>query len=666
MTDLKTIKVKAEELRNAISRHNHLYYVLDAPEVSDAEYDALFRRLQELEETHPALRTTDSPTQRVGAAPSEQFASVRHSLPMLSLGNAMDEEEALEFDARVRRFLGTEETITYVAEPKLDGLSVELVYENGVLVLGSTRGDGVTGEDITANLRTVRSIPLKLIGGAVPPRIEVRGEIFINRADFDLLNQQREAAGKEPFANPRNAAAGSLRQLDPAITAARPLNGFFYALGAVQGVVATSQWELLDYMAGLGLQVNPLKRECSGITEALEFYTELDSKREALPYEIDGMVIKVDRFDLREIAGMTSRSPRWAIAYKFQPEQARTVVENITVQVGRTGKVTPVAHLKPVRVGGVIVSRATLHNQDEVSRKDVRAGDTVVVQRAGDVIPEVVEVIGDQRPEKTVSWVMPEVCPICGSHVVRIEDEAAHRCTNIACPAQVKERISHFASRGAMDIEGLGIRTVSQLVDQGKVNLPSDLDALTKDALMDLELYAEKSSVNLLDSIGEAKKSRTSDRLLFGLGIPMVGRVGARLLMARFQTLANLMAADEENMLQIHGIGPEITGQVSSFFLEPGNAEEAERLWAIFQPLSVSGPETDDLVGKTFVLTGTLENFTRSEAKERIENRGGKVTGSVSKKTDYVMAGKDPGSKLEKAVKLGVEILTEEEFLKLI
>ncbi|UCF88932.1 MAG: NAD-dependent DNA ligase LigA [bacterium] len=665
MVDEK-LKAEAARLRDDIERHNRLYYVLDAPEISDAEYDALFRRLQELEESYPELVTPDSPTQRVGAAPSDQFASVRHVYPMLSLGNAMDEDEAVAFDARVKRFLGTGESITYVAEPKLDGLSVELIYEDGVLVLGSTRGDGITGEEVTANLRTVRSIPLKLAGGLIPPLLEVRGEIFINKADFDLLNRQREKGGEEPFANPRNAAAGSLRQLDPAVTAARPLNSFFYAVGRVEGGAPRSQWELLDYMAGLGFKVNPLKRICEGIGPALDYYRDLLQMREGLPYEIDGMVIKVDRFDLRETVGSTSRSPRWAVAYKFPPQQARTVVEMIGVQVGRTGKLTPVAHLTPVRVGGVTVSRATLHNQDEVTRKDVRAGDTVIVQRAGDVIPEVVQVIREKRPKSTVPWVMPEQCPVCSAHVVRVEGEAAHRCTNIACPAQVKERIFHFASRGAMDIEGLGMRTVSQLVERGKVAVPSDLDSLTKEDLLDLDLYADKSAENLLKAIAGAKRSRTADRLLFGLGIPMVGRVGAKLLMGRFQTPADLVNASEEEMLRIHGVGPEIASQVRSFFQESGNLAEAEKLWNIFQPLPVSGSERDDLAGKIFVLTGTLDNYSRDEAKERIEALGGKVTGSVSRKTDYVVAGADPGSKLEKARELGVKVLTEKEFLKLI
>jgi DNA ligase (NAD+) len=673
MVDSK-IKTEAARLRSEIERHNRLYYVLDSPEISDSEYDALFRRLVELEEARPELRTPDSPTQRVGAAPSDQFASITHSTPMLSLGNAMNEEEAIEFDSRVRRFLGSDEAVAYLVEPKLDGLGIELIYEDGILVRGLTRGDGVMGEDVTANLRTVRSIPLRLSPAAgvvgddssVPRRLEVRGEIFISKVDFDRLNRQREAEGQEPFANPRNAAAGSVRQLDPAITASRPLDGFFYAVGEVDGYVPDTQWELLNYLAALGLKVNRVRKRCSEIVEALEFYSELLASRDDLFYEIDGMVIKVDRFDLREKLGSTSRSPRWAVAYKFPPQQVQTSVKDIQVQVGRTGKVTPVAILAPVRVGGVTVSRATLHNQDEVDRKDVRVGDTVVIQRAGDVIPEVVRVLGERRPEGAEPWLIPDACPVCGGHVVRVDGEAAHRCVNIGCPAQVKERIFHFASRGAMDIEGLGMKTVSQLVEREKVTVPSDLDSLTMDSLLELELYADKSAQNLLDSIEGAKCSRTSDRLLFGLGIPMVGKVGARLLMSRFQTLGDLVGADEEAMLQIHGIGPEITGQVLSFFREEGNLEEAKKLWRIFEPRAVSGPEVADLTGKTFVLTGTLERYTRDEAKEKIESRGGRVTGSVSSKTDFLVKGKDPGSKLAKAQELGVKVLNEEEFREIV
>jgi len=658
------IKREAESLRSQIERHNYLYYVLDRPEISDEEYDRLFRRLKDLEEKFPEMRSPGSPTAQVGGPPAEQFAPVPHTVPMLSLGNAMDEEEMRQFDSRVRRLLGDKGPFSYLAEPKLDGLSVELVYEKGLFVRGSTRGDGITGEDVTANLKTVRSIPLRLGigGGAEPPvRIEVRGEIFMTKRDFEELNRYRKEQGAEPFANPRNAAAGSLRQIDPAVTASRPLDGYFYAVGELDGAMPGTQGELLSFLESLGLKVNRERRRCDDLDSALGYFHHLASLRQGLPYEIDGMVVKVDRMDLRDILGATSRSPRWAIAYKFQAEEARTVVKDIAAQVGRTGKVTPVALLEPVRVGGVTVSRATLHNQDEVDRKDVRIGDAVTVRRAGDVIPEIVAVQTDSRPPGAMPWRMPGTCPVCGSTVVRVEGEAAHRCVNIGCPAQVKERLFHFASRGAMDIEGLGMKTVSQLVDRKKVAVPSDLSSLTMDSLLELELYAEKSAKNLLSAIEKARRSRTADRLLYGLGIPMVGKVGARLLMSRFSTPADLAGAGEERMLSISGIGPEIAGQVLSFFQEKGNLEEAGKLWEVFQPVAVSGPETSDLSGKTFVLTGTLERFTRDEATERIENLGGKVTGSVSGKTDFVVAGADPGSKLERARDLGVKVLNEEE-----
>ncbi len=666
MSVSEEVRQEIARLRSELERHNHLYYVLDSPEISDEEYDRLFRRLVELEEAHPELRTVDSPTARVGAAPSEEFGPVRHTVPMLSLQNAMTGEEAAEFDRRVKRFLRSDGEIDYVAEPKLDGLGVELVYEDGVFVLGSTRGDGTTGEDVTANLRTVRSIPLKLHGEQIPDRIEVRGEIFMNRADFDRLNRARESRDEPPFANPRNAAAGSLRQLDPEVTASRPLDGFFYAVGGVSGKSPDSQGALLEYLSRLGLKVNPLRRLCKGVEGAIAWYDELLEMRDELPYEIDGVVIKVDRFNLREEVGATSRNPRWAVAYKFPPQQETTSVRDIVVQVGRTGKVTPVALLEPVRVGGVTVSRATLHNQDEVDRKDVRVGDTVLVQRAGDVIPEVVQVVPGRRPEGTDKWRVPDTCPVCGGPVIRVEGEAAHRCTNMTCPAQIRERIYHFASRGAMDIEGLGMRTVSQLVDNGKVKLPSDLYALTKEDLLQLQLYAEKSTENLLAALESTKQTRTADRFLFGLAIPLVGRVVARALMGAYTTIADLVHASQEQMTEIAGIGPEIAAQVSSFFSDPRNRAEAIKLWEILLPRAVSGPETHDLAGKTFVLTGALERFTRSEAKERIENRGGKVTGSVSSKTDFLVAGGDPGSKLEKAMELGVQILDERQFLELV
>lgn len=666
MTVPENIKEEANRLRCEIERHNHLYYVLDAPEISDAEYDTLFHRLLEIEETYPVLRTPDSPTLRVGAAPSEEFASVIHTIPMLSLSNAMNEEEVIEFDARVKRFLGNGEAVAYVAEPKLDGLGVELVYIDGIFSLGSTRGDGITGENITANLRTVRSIPLRLTGEKVPVRLEVRGEIFMNKSDFDLLNKQRETEGQEPFANPRNAAAGSVRQLDPAVTASRPLDGFFYAVGEVDGDVPDKQWELLEYLSVLGLKVNAVRKRCCGIDEALDFYSELLASREGLSYEIDGMVIKLDRLGLRERLGATSRNPRWAVAYKFPPQQAQTSVEDIAVQVGRTGKVTPVALLDPVRIGGVTVSRATLHNQDEVQRKDVRIGDVVVVQRAGDVIPEVVRVLRERRPTVVEPWLIPETCPVCGGHVVRVEGEAAHRCVNIGCPAQVKERIFHFASRNAMNIDGLGRKTVSQLVDRGMMDDPADLYSLTREQILSLDLFAEKSADNLISSLEDSRET-TWDRLLFSLGIPLVGSHVAKVLAARFTTPADLEQASIEDLMETEEIGPGIAQSVRAFFDEGRNVGVLERLAkAGVTPRAISGRETADLAGKNFVLTGSLEHHTREEAKEKIEKKGGRVTGSVSSRTDYVVAGTDPGSKLEKARELGVRILNEKEFVEMI
>ena len=660
------IKKEAENLRKEIERHNRLYYVLDQPEISDAEYDGLFRRLLEIEEAHPQLRTPDSPTLRVGGAPGDQFVPVTHSVPMLSIGNAMNEEEAFEFDARVRRFLGSDETVLYMAEPKLDGLSVELVYKDGIFTLGSTRGDGVTGEDVTVNLRTVRSIPLRLTGESVPVRLEVRGEIFISKKDFDLLNEQRENEGQEPFANPRNAAAGSIRQLDPAVTASRPLDGFFYAVGDVDGYLPDGQFDLLNYLSAFGLRVNDLRKRCDGIAETLNFYSELVASREQLPYEIDGMVIKVDRFDLRERLGSTSRSPRWAVAYKFPPQQVQTTVEDIQVQVGRTGKVTPVAILDPVRVGGVTVSRATLHNQDEVDRKDVRIGDAVVIQRAGDVIPEVVSILKEKRPEKAGPWLIPGTCPVCKGHVVRVEGEAAHRCVNIACPAQVKERIFHFASRKAMDIDGLGRKTVSQLVDRGLADDPADLYSLTREQILSLDLFAEKSADNLIVSL-ENSRDTTWARFLYSLGIPLVGSHVAKVLAACFATPADLERASIEDLTETEEIGPGIAQSVRAFFDEDRNIEVLSRFdKAGVRPRAISGLETTDLAGKIFVLTGTLGHYTRHEAKERIENRGGRVTGSVSSRTDYLIAGLDPGSKLARAEELGVDVLSEDMFLEML
>ncbi len=661
------IKREAESLKEQVRRHDHLYYVLDSPEIPDEGYDRLLRRLQELEEAHPELVTADSPTQRVGAPPREDFGSVTRTIPMLSLANAFNEQEAIEFDERTRRILGTDQKINYLAEPKLDGVSVELTYENGIFTSGSTRGDGSTGEDITANLRTIHSIPLRLTGGlAIPARLDVRGEVYMKTADFEDLNQRREAAGEQPFANPRNAAAGSVRQLDPNVTAQRPLDGFFYAVGVVEGEVPESQAELLDFLAEAGFRVNPLRRECVGIEEALVYYNELDSIRDELPHEIDGMVIKVDSFAVREELGEVSRSPRWAVAFKFPPQQVTTSVLDIIVQVGRVGSLTPVAGLEPVKVGGVTVSRATLHNQDEVDRKDVRIGDTVIVQRAGDVIPEVVEVLKGRRTGNEKTFRIPARCPVCDTKVIRFEDEAAHRCTNIACPAQVKERISHFTSRGGLDIEGLGSMTISQLVDSEIVSNPGDLYELNKDIILSLERYADKSAENLLKSIDNSKDT-TLARFIYALGIPLVGSHISEVLAQRYGTLDRLMDATEDELVAAHEIGSGIAASVASFFSEEKNREVVARLLASgLNPVSETGPIGTKLEGLTFVLTGTMEQFTRDEAKKRIQSLGGRVSSAVSGKTSFVVAGSDPGSKLARARDLGIEIIDEIKLTELI
>ncbi len=661
------IKREAESLKEQLRRHNHLYYVLDSPEIPDEEYDRLLRRLQVLEGAHPELVTADSPTQRVGAPPREDFGSVTRTIPMLSLANAFNEQEAIEFDERARRILGTDQKINYLAEPKLDGVSVELTYENGIFTSGSTRGDGSTGEDITANLRTIHSIPLRLTGGlTIPVRLDVRGEVYMKKTDFEDLNQRREAAGEQPFANPRNAAAGSVRQLDPNVTATRPLDGFFYAIGVVEGEVPESQAELLDYLAELGFKVNPLRRKCIGIEEALDFYGELHSIRDELPYEIDGMVIKVGSFAVREELGEVSRSPRWAVAYKFPPQQATTCVLDIIVQVGRVGSLTPVAVLEPINVGGVTVSRATLHNQDEMDRKDVRVGDTVIIQRAGDVIPEVVEVLKHRRTGSEKTFRIPARCPVCDSKVIRLEDEAAHRCTNMACPAQVKERIFHFASRGGLDIEGLGSMTISQLVESEIVSNPGDLYKLNKDVILSLERYADKSAENLLKSI-ENSKDTTLTRFIYALGIPLVGSQVSEILAQRYGALDRLMDATEDELVAIHEIGPGIAASVASFFSEEKNREVVERLFdSGVNPKSETGSTGTKLEGLTFVLTGKLEHFSRDEAKKRIQALGGRVSSAVTGKTSFVVAGSDPGSKLARARELGIEIIDEAKLTELV
>ena len=667
-------KDKAEQelraLREQINYHNHRYYVLDDPEFSDAAYDRLMRRLLELEGAFPGLLTTDSPSQRVGAAPLEAFGTVEHALPMLSLENAMDAGEARDLDERIKRQLGVTGDIGYVTEPKLDGVAVELVYEQGLFTVGSTRGDGRVGEDVTQNLRTIRSVPLRLLepgGLPVPDRLEVRGEVYIGIADFEALNERRAAEEEPLFANPRNAAAGSLRQLDPRVTAGRPLALFCHGLGELRGVDLTSQWAFLQELPRWGLPVSREVRQCAGIEEAIGYYQEMMERREGLAYEVDGVVLKVDDFAVQRELGVKARSPRWAFAYKFPPHQETTRVLDITAQVGRTGTLTPVAELEPVRVGGVEVRRASLHNQDEVDKKDVRVGDTVVVQRAGDVIPEVVKVIASKREGDPPPYRLPAACPVCGAAVVRSEGESAARCTGLSCSAQLKEHIKHFASKGAMDIEGLGDKLVAQLVDKGMVRDVADLYDLTREDLAGLERMAEKSADNLFGFFKESKKDVPLETFIYALGIPSVGSHVSVVLANHFGSLEALQNSKLEELKAIYDIGPHVSWSIIGFFEDEKNAEILNRLkdkdiWPVVGPTK----RGDRLAGKSLVITGTLEGMSRTEAERRVAEQGGRVTSSVSKKTDYVVAGATPGSKLEKARALGVTVIGEEELLGLL
>jgi DNA ligase (NAD+) len=659
-----------EQLRQQLHYHNYRYHVLDAPEITDAEYDQLMRRLQELEAAFPDLVTPDSPTQRIGAAPLGEFGTVLHALPMLSLDNAFSPAEVRDFDARIKRQLGQNSAIEYVAEPKIDGVAVELVYEAGALVQGSTRGDGVRGEEITQNLRTIKTVPLRLIAAAqapVPPRLDVRGEVYMIKRDFQRLNARRAEEGQLTFANPRNAAAGSLRQLDPRITAGRPLDIFCYGVGRVEGRSFQTHWDVLQTLSRWGFKVNTRCEKCLGIEAALAYYERLRERREELPYEIDGVVVKVDSLALQEELGTRSRSPRWAVAYKFEPQQAVTRVKEIAVQVGRTGALTPVALLEPVRVAGVEVSRASLHNPDEVARKDVRAGDWVVVQRAGDVIPEIVEVLKERRTGAEKPFEMPSRCPVCGSAVVRLADEVVPRCVDLACAAKLKESIVHFASKGGMDIDGLGDKTVAQLMERGLVKDIGDLYFLTKDDLLKLDRLADKSASNLLAAI-ERSKQTTLPRLLYALGIRHVGEHVAAVLAQEYPSWQALQGATFEELRGIHAVGPRIAQSIVAFFQDAGNQAVLEKLHRGGVRAAVTERPTveQSLRGKTLVFTGELQSYTRAEAKRLVEARGGRVTSSVSRHTSYVVAGAEAGSKLDQARKLGVTVLTEAEFQALL
>ncbi|TMA31964.1 MAG: NAD-dependent DNA ligase LigA [Deltaproteobacteria bacterium] len=655
---------RANELREKLREASYRYYVLDAPTLSDAEYDRLFRELEELEKAHPELSTSDSPTQRVGAAPSEKFAKVTHRKQMMSLANAMASEEFDEFAERVHRLLGNE-PVRYVVEPKLDGLAVTLTYEDGRFVQGATRGDGLIGEDVTQNLRTIKMVPLQLKG--TPPKLfEVRGEVFINKRDFVRMNEEREKAGEPTFVNPRNSAAGALRQLDPRITAQRPLSIYFYEVG--EAAPFSSHWEKLAKLREYGLRTNPENELCESLDAVRDKYRRMLAKRHELAYEIDGSVVKIDSEDQRRRLGAVSRTPRWAIAWKFPAEEEATTVENIFVSVGRTGALTPVAELKPVYVGGVTVGRATLHNEDELRRKDVRVGDRVFLRRAGDVIPEIVRVIVEDRPpEGRKPFEMPRECPVCGAPVLREPDEAVTRCTNLSCPAQLVGRLRHFASRLAMDITGLGEETCMRLVQTGLVKTPADLYSLTREQWLSLERMGEKSVDNLLAAL-EASKKTSLRRFIYALGIRMVGEATALALARRFGSVQALLDASLDDIQAVRDVGPVVGNQIWSFVQNSQNQTAIQRLLdAGIAPEPEAAPAASGLfAGKTVVLTGTLSGYTRDQAKAEIERRGGRVAGTVSRKTDLVVVGEDAGTKMKKAQELGVRVVDEKGFTDLL
>jgi len=673
MTVSAATRKHAESLRDRIRHHNYRYHALDDPEVPDAEYDRLMRELLALETDHPELVTTDSPTQRVGDTPVSGFGTVRHELPMLSLGNAFSEDELKDFNRRVldRLDLDSDAELMYAAEPKLDGAAVSLLYENGVLVQGATRGDGTTGEDITHNVRTIEAIPLRLLGKGFPRRLEVRGEVFMPKAGFKAYNEKARAAGEKTFVNPRNAAAGSLRQLDPKLTAERPLDMYAYSVGIADGGrLPERHSEIIDQLQEWGIKVCPDRRVVNGVDGCLKYHRNIGDRRDDLSYEIDGVVYKIDSLSMQGKLGFVSRAPRWAIAHKFPAQEEMTEVEGVEFQVGRTGAVTPVARLKPVFVGGVTVSNATLHNIDELHRKDVRVGDTVIVRRAGDVIPEVVSVILNRRPSGTRRVQLPKKCPVCKSRVERVDGETVARCTGgLFCAAQRAEALKHFVSRRALDIEGFGAKLIEQLVATDRLKTPADIFQLTRKELSGLDRMGERSAENLVGSIEESK-STTLARFLFALGIREVGEATAAGIAAHFGNLAEVISATEDDLQRVQDVGPVVAARLRAFLSEKHNLEVIARLqkygvvWAEADPAQAHADGA--LMGKTFVITGTLPTMTRDEAKELIQSAGGKVTGSVSSKTDYLVAGEKAGSKLIKAEKLEIAILDETALQNLI
>src|SRR3990167_9044852 len=665
---LADIKKEIIKLRQQLDEHNYHYYVLDHPIISDAEYDRYFQRLKFLENQYPDLITPDSPTQRIGAAPLASFAEVKHAIPMLSLDNAFTEDEVVAFDQRLQERLKTHTKIEYCCEPKLDGLAVSLRYENGLLMQAATRGDGNTGEDVTDNIKTIKMIPLHLRGNHLTHVLEVRGEVYMPIKGFEKLNQQAQKKNEKQFANPRNAAAGSLRQLDSRMTALRPLAIFFYGVGVIKGMkLPKKHSDMLTYLGQCGLRINPLIKVVNGVEGCLEYYRRIANQRDKLSYQIDGVVYKVNHFTEQEELGYITRAPRWAIAHKFPAEEANTIIESVEFQVGRTGALTPVARLRPIHVAGVMISNATLHNMDEIKRKDIHIGDTVIVQRAGDVIPEIVRVVSDHPSHRRKKITLPSHCPVCHGAIEHIEGEAVARCTSgLFCSAQRKEAVKHFASRKAMDIEGLGDKLIEQLVDKKMVETVADLYSLTKKQLSDLERMGDKSAENLLSQIEKCKKT-TLPRFLYALGIREVGEATAKQLSNHFKTIETLERASAEALQAVPDVGPVVALHIVHFFDDVHNRTVIKKLIAAgIEWPAVKEIKNLPLRDKTFVLTGALSNFTSDEAKDKLEKLGAKVSGSVSNKTDYVIAGVEPGSKLDKAKKLDVKILDENGFKKLL
>lgn len=667
----KKIADEVARLREQLNHHNYLYHTLDQPEISDVEFDRLFHALKALESEHPELVTDDSPTQRVGSAPLESFSQVEHEMPMLSLDNAFGDEDMRDFDRRVRTRLARSEHegVRYTCEPKIDGVAVSLMYDDGKLVRGATRGDGTTGEDITQNVRTIEAIPLKLKGEDYPARLEIRGEVYFSLSGFEKMNADAQKSGQKVFANPRNAAAGTLRQLDSRLTAQRPLTMFAYSVGVVEGgELPTAHSDILQKLKTWGIRINPLAEAVDGVEACLKYYDRMLEQRPSLDYEIDGVVFKVDSIEEQGTLGMLTRTPRWAIAHKFPAEEGVTVLEDVEFQVGRTGAITPVARLKPVPVGGVTISNATLHNMDEVDRLGLMIGDTVVIQRAGDVIPKVVSVVQDRRPKKTRAIELPDACPACGSEVLKPEGEVIARCTGgLQCSAQRKESIRHFASRLALDIEGLGDKLVNQLVDEALIESPADLFELTEWQLVQLERMAPKSANNLLEALKKSKTT-TLPRFIYSLGIQEVGESTARNLAQFFKGLEPLRHADEQSLQEVPDIGPIVAKKIAHFFQQDVNNQVIDQLLANGvgweEEAEAGNPEA--LVGETYVLTGTLTSLTRNEAKARLQSLGAKVSGSVSAKTSYVVAGDAAGAKLTKAQSLGVPVLDEQQLIELL